>query len=222
MAFNIGPVNPRIAAQLAKSRVRPEQVNNVLNSPHFLERFRVITPSAMQKLNGDNMWLQRIEAALLANPVMDHSSLLVMRTRLNVVEYTSDKGNLLYYGACCYSEADRALLWQMQADYSCSFEAIALEMEGRYGIKLETDTPITEMTLEIKAYFFLDSEFGLGMRLQTAGVERIAIQATGERPFVSGEDWQKTVHIPFSFLNRTDSYEIKNSLLRLLTVRPSA
>lgn len=222
MVLDIRPVNPRLIAQLAKSRVRPEQVSNVLNCPHLLDRFRVLTPSAMQKLNGDDRWLQRIEADLSANPILDQSSLIIMRTQLDVSEFTDGKGKVLYYGACCYNKADRALFRQMQADYSCSFEAIALEMKERYGIELETDTPITEMPLEIKAYYFLDQEFGLGARLQTAGVERIAIQAAGEKPFISGEVWKRTVHLPFSFLNRTGPYEIKDSLVRLLPVRPSA
>jgi hypothetical protein len=222
MALDVRSVNPRITAQLAKCLVRPEQVSKVLNCPHLMDRFRVITPSAMQKLNGDDRWLQRIETDLSANPILDQSSLIIMRTQLDIIELTDSKGKVLYYGARCYSQADRVLFRQMQADYSCSFEAIALEMKGRYGIELETDTPITEMTLEIKAYYFLDQEFGLGASLQAAGVKRIVFQTAGERPFISGKDWQKTVHVPFSFLTKTNPYKIKAILVRLLTVQPNS
>jgi hypothetical protein len=220
MVLDIRPVNPRVMTQLAKTNVRRDQVMNVLNCPHFLERFPLITPAAMQVLNKHAPWLKRVDDRLAAAPLLDHGDLQIMRCLVRVVEF-GVPGKTFYYGAHSYCGADRALFLQMQGDFTGSFEAIALETHCRYGIKLEADAPITKMAEEITVSLFLKHQIGWGETLRAAGFERIIIHRLGISPSIGREDGRKTLHLPIGFLAEQEYSEINTKLTRLLANQPN-
>ena len=219
MASSIRPISPRITAQLAGARVSRDRVGHVLSCQHFLSKFPVITPAAMQILNKHAPWLTRVNEHLATHPLMDHGTLQIMRTLVRVVEFGGG-GKTFYYGAFAYCEADRAVFERMKDDFWGSFEATVLETRGHYGIELAADHPVTQLSEEIWISLLLKPNIQWGAVLKKAGFKRILLCRLGNLPAIDNGDERKTLNLPVAFLAGEYS-KIDATLTRLLATQPN-